>query len=179
MADNDRPVTILVRHNGHLRVYGPIKLIDIDGNDFAPTSDPTALCRCGLSLSKPFCDGSHTGRFNAPTRATDPAAIQFALKAGRVLVPQPRPRGASENPNRVTIVVRANGPYRVYGPAKLIDVDGNRFRIPPGDWFVLCRCGASETKPFCDSTHKRIDFRPQTCVRMEANSSPESVSSRF
>ena len=178
MADADRPVTILVRHNGQLRVYGPIKLIDIDGNDFAPTSDPTALCRCGLSLSKPFCDGSHTGRFDAPTRATDPAAIQSALKVGRELVPQPRPRGASENPNQVTIVVRANGPYRVYGPAELVDVDGKEFRIPPGDWYVLCRCGASETKPFCDSTHKRIDFRPETCVRMDADSSPESVSSR-
>jgi len=68
----------------------------------------------------------------------------------------------------VTILVRRNGPYRVYGPAKLVDQDGNEFDIPPGDWFVLCRCGESETKPFCDSTHKRIDFRPETCVRMES-----------
>src|SRR5687768_824935 len=109
-------VTIVVRHNAHFRVYGPIKLIDVDGNDFAPTSDPIALCRCGLSLSKPFCDGSHTGRFDGPTRATDPAAIQAAREQGRALVPQPRPPGASEDPNGVTIVVRANGPYRVYGP---------------------------------------------------------------
>jgi len=75
----------------------------------------------------------------------------------------------------VTILVRRNGPYRVYGTAKLLDQDGNEFEIPPGDWFTLCRCGKSENKPFCDSTHKQIDFRPETCVRMEANPSPEEA----
>jgi CDGSH-type Zn-finger protein len=65
-------------------------------------------------------------------------------------------------PDDVVILVRANGPYRVYGPARLVDHDGNHFDIPPGEWFVLCRCGHSAIKPFCDSTHKRIDFRPET-----------------
>jgi len=78
----------------------------------------------------------------------------------------------------VTILVRRNGPYRVYGPAKLVDQDGNEFAVPPGDWFVLCRCGESENKPFCDSTHKHIDFTPETCVRLEAGSSPGDSSSR-
>jgi CDGSH-type Zn-finger protein len=78
----------------------------------------------------------------------------------------------------VTILVRRNGPYRVYGPVKLIDQDANEFDIPPGDWFVLCRCGESENKPFCDSTHKHIDFRPETCVRLEADSAREDPSSR-
>jgi CDGSH-type Zn-finger protein len=71
----------------------------------------------------------------------------------------------------VTILVRRNGPYRVYGPARLVDQDGNEFVVPPGDWFTLCRCGESESKPFCDSTHKQIDFRPETCVRMEGDPS--------
>jgi CDGSH iron-sulfur domain-containing protein 3 len=71
----------------------------------------------------------------------------------------------------VTILVRRNGPYRVYGPARLVDQDGNEFVVPPGDWFTLCRCGESEVKPFCDSTHKQIDFRPETCVRMEGDPS--------
>jgi CDGSH-type Zn-finger protein len=78
----------------------------------------------------------------------------------------------------VTILVRRNGPYRVYGPAKLVDQDGNEFDIPPGDWFVLCRCGESETKPFCDSTHKRIDFKPETCVRLEGDASQQDAPSR-
>ena len=76
----------------------------------------------------------------------------------------------------VTILVRRNGPYRVYGPAKLVDQDGNEFEVPPGEWFTLCRCGQSENKPFCDSTHKQIDFRPETCVRMEGIASAEDAS---
>ena len=60
------------------------------------------------------------------------------------------------------IVVRPNGPYRVFGQVKLVDNDGNEFDIPPGDWYVLCRCGHSETKPFCDGTHKKIGFQPET-----------------
>ena len=76
----------------------------------------------------------------------------------------------------VTILVRRNGPYRVYGPAKLVDQDGNEFEVPPGDWFTLCRCGESENKPFCDSTHKQIDFRPETFVRMEGIASAEDAS---
>ena len=62
----------------------------------------------------------------------------------------------------VRIVVRPNGPYRVFGPARLLDVDGNEFEIPPGEWYVLCRCGHSRNKPFCDSTHKTVNFTPET-----------------
>jgi CDGSH-type Zn-finger protein len=82
----------------------------------------------------------------------------------------------TEDDRQVTILVRRNGPYRVYGPARLIDNDGNEFEIPPGDWYTLCRCGQSEKKPFCDSTHKHIDFRPETCVRMESDKSAEARS---
>ena len=82
----------------------------------------------------------------------------------------------AEDDRPVTILVRRNGPYRVYGPAKVVDQDGNEFDVPPGDCFTLCRCGESETKPFCDSTHKRIDFQPETCVRLEAGATPEDAS---
>jgi CDGSH-type Zn-finger protein len=60
--------------------------------------------------------------------------------------------------NEVVILVRNNGPFRVYGPAKLVDAEGNEFDVPEGEWFTLCRCGHSARKPFCDSTHKSIDF---------------------
>ena len=59
---------------------------------------------------------------------------------------------------RVVIKVRKNGPYKVTGPITLIDADGNEFELPEGDGIVLCRCGASTTKPFCDKTHSRIGF---------------------
>jgi len=76
----------------------------------------------------------------------------------------------------VTILVRANGPYRVYGPAKLVDNDGNEFQVPPGEWYVLCRCGHSASKPFCDSTHKRIDFLPETRAPSPAAEAPGTSS---
>ena len=59
----------------------------------------------------------------------------------------------------VEIKVRENGPYKVTGPVRLIDVDGNEYDVgEEGEPIVLCRCGASSTKPFCDKTHSRISF---------------------
>jgi CDGSH-type Zn-finger protein len=54
-------ITIRCRENGPLVVEGPITIIDHQGNPFAlPTGKPAiALCRCGQSANKPFCDGSH------------------------------------------------------------------------------------------------------------------------
>jgi CDGSH-type Zn-finger protein len=60
----------------------------------------------------------------------------------------------------VTITVRENGPYRVEGPIRLIDSDGNEYDLSNrGERVALCRCGGSTTKPFCDSTHSRIGFQ--------------------
>ena len=59
----------------------------------------------------------------------------------------------------VEIKVRENGPYKVTGPIRLIDADGNEFVLPDdGRPVALCRCGGSKTKPFCDKTHSRIGF---------------------
>ena len=66
-------VTIKVRANGPLLVLGQVKLIDAQGNPFPlPTSDKPgiALCRCGQSAKRPFCDGTHTRcGFQADDRA--------------------------------------------------------------------------------------------------------------
>ncbi|MEA2455169.1 MAG: hypothetical protein QOI45_1431 [Thermoleophilaceae bacterium] len=60
---------------------------------------------------------------------------------------------------RVVIKVRHNGPYKVTGPITLIDADGNEYDLgDQGESIVLCRCGASTTKPFCDKTHSKIGF---------------------
>jgi CDGSH-type Zn-finger protein len=69
----------------------------------------------------------------------------------------------------VEIKVRANGPYKVTGPIRLIDADGNEFELPDdGKPIVLCRCGGSKTKPFCDSTHSEIGFAAATRAVREA-----------
>ena len=57
----DEKVTITVRKNGPLRVEGPIKLVDADGKEWDLAGKPAiSLCRCGGSINKPFCDGTHS-----------------------------------------------------------------------------------------------------------------------
>ena len=59
MAEGE--VTITVKPNGPLRVEGPIKLINTDGQQIDLTGKPAvSLCRCGASTNKPFCDGTHS-----------------------------------------------------------------------------------------------------------------------
>ena len=60
--------------------------------------------------------------------------------------------------SEVTIKARANGPYRIKGPVRVIDADGNEFVLPEGDSIALCRCGHSAQKPFCDKSHRRHGF---------------------
>lgn len=59
----------------------------------------------------------------------------------------------------VTIKVRQNGPYLVEGEdVTVVDWNGHAYQIAKRP-FVLCRCGASATKPFCDGTHRTIGFQ--------------------
>ena len=54
-------VKITVRTNGPYRVEGPVKLVDADGREWDLTGKPAfSLCRCGASVNKPFCDGTHS-----------------------------------------------------------------------------------------------------------------------
>ena len=66
MAD----VTITVRENGPYLVRGPIQILDAQGNEFRVERETVALCRCGGSTTKPFCDGTHSrAGFQAAERA--------------------------------------------------------------------------------------------------------------
>jgi CDGSH iron-sulfur domain-containing protein 3 len=70
-------VEIKVRENGPYKVTGPIRLIDADGREFELPDDgePVALCRCGGSTTKPFCDGTHSKLgFEAAERAVRSSA---------------------------------------------------------------------------------------------------------
>ena len=52
--------TIKVRQNGSLLIEGDdVKLVDWTGAEYIVPKKPFALCRCGQSKEKPFCDGSH------------------------------------------------------------------------------------------------------------------------
>jgi CDGSH-type Zn-finger protein len=69
MAD----VVIKARPNGPYLVTGPVTLIDSQGNEVPIGRETIALCRCGGSTTKPFCDGTHS-------------AIGFAAAEAAVLV---------------------------------------------------------------------------------------------
>jgi len=51
-------VTITIRENGPYLVDGEVKLVDHNGNEVPMKK--RALCRCGGSTTKPFCDGTHS-----------------------------------------------------------------------------------------------------------------------
>jgi CDGSH-type Zn-finger protein len=71
MQDDTLPqVTIRIRDHGPLVVEGPARVIDADGNELTipPGKPAIALCRCGLSERKPFCDGTHKGKFDSCIR---------------------------------------------------------------------------------------------------------------
>lgn len=55
-------VSISVRPNGPFLVTGPVTLTDPEGNAYDLAGKATiALCRCGASANRPFCDGAHNG----------------------------------------------------------------------------------------------------------------------
>jgi CDGSH-type Zn-finger protein len=63
-----------------------------------------------------------------------------------------------ENPNPVVIKLHDDGPLRVKGPVTVVDADGTAYEISRKTFF-LCRCGASQNKPFCDGSHARVPFQ--------------------
>jgi len=65
MSEN---VVITPYRDGPLLVRGPFTLRDQDGNEITVDRETVALCRCGKSRVRPFCDGSHKLiRFRAPS----------------------------------------------------------------------------------------------------------------
>jgi len=115
--------------------------IEVGGEQIDDTDD-VALCRCGHSGNKPYCDGTHN-----KIGFDDPGVIQ-----GGRLVP-----GADEpaEGDPVLIVCAANGPLLVRGPLTVVASDGETVQGTKG---ALCRCGLSSTRPFCDGSHRDSGF---------------------
>lgn len=68
--------------------------------------------------------------------------------------------------SEVTIQVTESGPLRIDGPTRLIDADGGQYELDPGQSAYLCRCGQSDSKPFCHGTHAKRGFA--ACERAPA-----------
>ena len=61
--------------------------------------------------------------------------------------------------DKTEVVVNSNGPLVVKGNFVLKDAKGQEFGLGGRDVIGLCRCGASENKPFCDGSHGRAGFQ--------------------
>jgi CDGSH-type Zn-finger protein len=76
--------TITPYRDGPLIVRGDFRLVDQDGADIDPGRDTIALCRCGKSGIKPFCDGSHKrSGFSAPSAPSRPRPAARILREAR------------------------------------------------------------------------------------------------
>lgn len=60
--------------------------------------------------------------------------------------------------SEVKIRGREDAPYMLTGQARYVDADG-REQVTKGKGISLCRCGGSARKPFCDGTHRKIEFK--------------------
>ncbi|MCJ7591810.1 MAG: CDGSH iron-sulfur domain-containing protein [Woeseiaceae bacterium] len=111
----------------------------------APTEVPglkfrAALCRCGQSKNKPYCDNSH-----------ESAGFQDYGAVGE------RGDAANDNGGTLQINFAKDGPVLVNGNLCVKSASGRE--AWHGKRAALCRCGASNNKPFCDSQHKKIGFK--------------------
>ncbi len=130
---------VTVEADGPLYARGDLEIYTPEG-----VSEQTraALCRCGASHNKPFCDNSHLdvdfedeGNFTVPNEPTT------ERRAGRLTIkPQP------------------DGPLLLEGSFHLRSHDGEQSsHFTEQAW--CCRCGQSQNKPFCDGSHNRVAFQ--------------------
>jgi CDGSH-type Zn-finger protein/uncharacterized Fe-S cluster protein YjdI len=135
----DKPLTIVPRPDGPLYVRGCVQLRSTDGNVSEDTR--LALCRCGQSHNKPFCDNSHRSSGFKDSGAVANGGV----------------RGETETSDVLSITPSENGPLLLEGPFVLRAAAGAGEYA--GTQAELCRCGGSRNKPFCDGTHEEIGFR--------------------
>ncbi|MFY9690978.1 MAG: CDGSH iron-sulfur domain-containing protein [Candidatus Acidiferrales bacterium] len=57
------------------------------------------------------------------------------------------------------LTVRNDGSVKVEGDFEIVDAEGKAFGLGGRSNAALCRCGHSEQKPFCDGSHKKVNFQ--------------------
>jgi CDGSH-type Zn-finger protein len=84
-AEDGVVTTIRLRRNGPYVVEGDdVKVVDWNGAEYVVERKPIALCRCGASTKKPFCDGTHSKiGFDAAEAAVGPEAKDKPAGEGR------------------------------------------------------------------------------------------------
>ncbi|MFC5742066.1 ferritin-like domain-containing protein [Dyella tabacisoli] len=123
------------REAGPYAVRGELRLNGV------PAGYRATLCRCGASKNKPFCDGSHhdIGFTATGEPATGTSTDALAVRNGPL-----------------HIEPQTNGPLKIRGNLEVTSGTGRMVARVTSTF--LCRCGASQNKPFCDGSHARIGF---------------------
>jgi CDGSH-type Zn-finger protein/uncharacterized Fe-S cluster protein YjdI len=133
---------VLVAADGPLYAWGDLEIVTSQGTILLHDTR-VALCRCGASQTKPFCDNSHWD-------------IAFTA-AGALRSNEVEKTGAPAADHRLRIMLTENGPLELNGSFELASEEndatfsGNRAR--------LCRCGGSQNEPYCDETHRTNHFK--------------------
>jgi len=132
------PNRLVVASNGPLYVSGDLD-IDGAGDDQPSLGVRAALCRCGASKNKPFCDGAH-----------DEVGFRDAGAVGE--------SSSVDEPESGPLEIKRikGGPLLATGPFSIVSGSGRD--AWQGERAALCRCGASKNKPFCDGSHSKIEF---------------------
>lgn len=131
--------TISVIYNGPYYLRGDLA-VDGATDDMPGVRFRAALCRCGLSKNKPFCDNSH-----------EAARFQDYGAVGE------QGEGLTETGGKLTVDAMPDGPLIVSGNVTIIAGSGRK--AWQGTNVALCRCGASANKPFCDGSHTAAGFK--------------------
>lgn len=130
--------TLVVANNGPLYVTGELA-IDGAAADMSGVKFRAALCRCGQSSNKPFCDNSHESVEFRDHGAVGDRGTALTSQGGLLEIRRAK-----------------NGPLLISG--NLTIVAGSGREAWQGTRTALCRCGQSKNKPFCDGAHKAAGF---------------------
>ena len=134
----DEQNVVVLANNGPLYLRGELA-IDGAADDMGGVGFRAALCRCGQSKKKPFCDNSHEAAGFVDRGAVGDAGPDYEGEGGPLTV------------KRIP-----NGPLMVTGKFSIVTAAGRlAWR---GEKAALCRCGQSSNRPFCDGSHKAGGF---------------------
>lgn len=136
--------TFTIEEDGPIYLHGDIKVIDSKG-ELIIEDTRLAFCRCGQSQHMPLCDGSHDyADFNG---------------TGKIPKDKTQIKNLENYKGSIQIRLTPNGPLLVKGPMEIKD-NKNKLRFR-GEKAALCRCGQSKSMPFCDGTHKKVNFKTE------------------
>jgi CDGSH-type Zn-finger protein/uncharacterized Fe-S cluster protein YjdI len=131
--------TARVVSKGPLYIRGDLWLKMADGTELP--ENRLALCRCGASENKPFCDNSH---------------LEAGFSDEGELGSAELPPIEGDTGTELHLQTATNGPIIFQGAVEITNAVGRQSAA--GSRGAFCRCGASGNKPYCDGSHKSAGF---------------------